>query len=176
MSFLRSSDNQMGFLRSSGQSLNDLEMKERRGRKEESSNLDEELVGLKLQQQLMWDQNLETLKDLFDKYDADSRYCSTFDSVSLALTFTRSGALDLEQFRTVVHDLQLKLTESEIIMSFKILDANGDGQIAFEEFVTWFSDLKSLRRTNRQHECNCRCAISRGRTASRKGDHCLLVL
>ena len=57
----------------------------------------------------------------FKKYDAD-----------------KSGALDVSEFTAMCKEM--RWPKKDVADSLKLLDSNGDGEISFNEFLTWYSD------------------------------------
>jgi len=71
--------------------------------------------------------DVQQIKAIFDKYDTNS-----------------SGIIGYNEFRKIVNELGIQLTSSEILMSFMVLDTNNDNNIFWEDFISWFNDLKQL--------------------------------
>ena len=58
---------------------------------------------------------------VFSKYDLD-----------------RSGTIDAKELENVLKDLGVEVSEERIREAFSVLDANGDGEISYEEFCKWW--------------------------------------
>jgi len=70
--------------------------------------------------------NPEMILEIFNRIDTD-----------------KSGAIDPDEFRTLVKDLHLKLDDVEIMALFKSIDSDGNGTIEFNEFLAWWQNSVS---------------------------------
>ncbi|KAI9202551.1 uncharacterized protein BJ171DRAFT_600816 [Polychytrium aggregatum] len=66
-----------------------------------------------------------TTQAMFNKYDIDG-----------------SGAISTKEFRKLCYDLGYYLSDLELEMDLKLLDANGDGEISYSEFIKWWKNDK----------------------------------
>ena len=53
-------------------------------------------------------------------------------------TAGRAGALDVDEFRSMCREMNW--ADEDIDGSLKLLDSDGDGEISFNEFLTWYTD------------------------------------
>ena len=73
-----------------------------------------------------------SLLQLFDKYDTDG-----------------SDSIDFEEFKVLLHDLGIKLSEPKMLAYFKRCDVHSHGAISFDEFrlALYTCDPKNPSRT-----------------------------
>eukprot|EP00735_Rhodelphis_limneticus_P006566 TRINITY_DN18987_c0_g1::TRINITY_DN18987_c0_g1_i1::g.21614::m.21614 TRINITY_DN18987_c0_g1::TRINITY_DN18987_c0_g1_i1::g.21614 ORF type:complete len:175 (+),score=14.20,sp/Q8RZB5/CML10_ORYSJ/31.33/6e-16,EF-hand_1/PF00036.27/3.3e-07,EF-hand_1/PF00036.27/0.0036,EF-hand_1/PF00036.27/7.1e-05,EF-hand_1/PF00036.27/0.00047,EF-hand_7/PF13499.1/2.1e-07,EF-hand_7/PF13499.1/1.4e-08,EF-hand_7/PF13499.1/4.4e-10,EF-hand_5/PF13202.1/6.6e-06,EF-hand_5/PF13202.1/2.8,EF-hand_5/PF13202.1/2.9e-05,EF-hand_5/PF13202.1/0 len=62
-------------------------------------------------------------KRIFSKYDKDG-----------------SGAISHDEFRSLCYDMGHCLSEAELIMALRVLDADGSGHVAYSEFLKWWQN------------------------------------
>lgn len=67
------------------------------------------------------DEELRELKETFDHFDAD-----------------KNGVIDRHEFRTLLRTLDAEFSEDDVKRGMKILDANENDVIDWEEFVGWW--------------------------------------
>ena len=65
---------------------------------------------------------LNEIKEIFDHFDKDG-----------------NGIIDAKEFRQLLGTLDSEMSEEEIEMGLLIVDANGNGIIEYDEFITWWS-------------------------------------
>ena len=65
--------------------------------------------------------DLAEVREIFDHYDADG-----------------NGVVDADEFARLCRTLDPEFDEAEIKVGLSIVDHNGNGQIEFEEFVSWW--------------------------------------
>ncbi|KAJ3331686.1 HIR complex subunit [Blyttiomyces sp. JEL0837] len=78
------------------------------------------------------------IRHLFDKYDLDS-----------------SGSISTNEFRQLCYDMGYFLTDKELALDVKLLDVDGDGEISYEEFITWWKQddrFKSLQMNDEDYD------------------------
>ncbi|KAI9344329.1 hypothetical protein BDR26DRAFT_932806 [Obelidium mucronatum] len=76
-------------------------------------------------------ERLDTFTKLFKKYDND-----------------KSGCIDIREFKSLFVDLsKKKLVNKSLMAAMRDLDANNDGKVSFNEFVTWSIRNEPLSRT-----------------------------
>ncbi len=63
----------------------------------------------------------DELRAVFDRYDTDG-----------------NGVIDRNEFRALVESLDPGFTEEDVLMGLKVLDANENGVIDWEEFAGWW--------------------------------------
>jgi Ca2+-binding EF-hand superfamily protein len=49
-----------------------------------------------------------------------------------------SGSIDHTEFKLLCRDLGYRLNETEFSMAVKVLDADGNGSISYDEFLSWW--------------------------------------
>jgi calmodulin len=77
-------------------------------------------------------QNRNNVYEVFRKFDADG-----------------GGTLDIEEFGTLLSELEVPMTEKELEETFDLLDDDGGGEIDFEEFYEWFtSEAENQKKKN----------------------------
>ena len=69
------------------------------------------------------DDALEDLRESFDYNDAD-----------------RDGKIDLEEFKSMLDELDAEIDDDEARVGFAAIDSDRDGAIEFDEFVDWWND------------------------------------
>lgn len=67
------------------------------------------------------EQEQQELKETFDHYDSDG-----------------NGVIDRNEFRALLKTLDPGFTEDDVLLGLKILDANDNGVIDWEEFADWW--------------------------------------
>jgi len=70
--------------------------------------------------------NAEKILEIFNRIDTD-----------------KSGAIDPDEFRSLVREMNLKLDDTEVMALFKSIDLDGNGTLEFNEFLTWWLDSVS---------------------------------
>ncbi|KAJ3122665.1 hypothetical protein HK100_011893 [Physocladia obscura] len=60
-------------------------------------------------------------KQLFDRYDNDG-----------------SGSISISEFRNLCYDMGYFLTDKELALDIKLLDADGNGTLSYDEFIRWW--------------------------------------
>ena len=73
--------------------------------------------------------NMETIRDKFEKHD-----------------IRRTGAIGKNEFKQLLHDLGVELGETELEMSFMMLNTGHNELITWEDFKNWFSDIQKLHK------------------------------
>ena len=69
------------------------------------------------------EEELDELREAFDYNDRDS-----------------DGKIQLDEFSSMLDELEAGMSESDIEIGFKDIDTNDDGLIDFEEFVAWWAE------------------------------------
>ena len=64
---------------------------------------------------------LRELREIFDRYDTDG-----------------NGVIDRHEFRALVQSLDPRFTEDDVLIGLKVLDANQNNVVDWEEFVGWW--------------------------------------
>ena len=70
-------------------------------------------------------EELEELGRTFDHFDADG-----------------NGVIDRNEFRALLQTLDPAFSEEDVLMGLKVLDANENGVIDWDEFVGWWGDSR----------------------------------
>ena len=73
-----------------------------------------------------------TLERLFKSFDKD-----------------KEGAIDLEEFRTMLTSLGVVFTKEEVDQVFLMVDADGGGEIELSEFTAWYNGQVRAPATER---------------------------
>lgn len=68
-------------------------------------------------------------KIVFDKYDTD-----------------HSGKINASEFKEMVYELGYHLSDVEFSLAIKILDTDGDGEISYPEFASWWQSEERFRK------------------------------
>ena len=50
------------------------------------------------------------------------------------------GWINSVEFAGLLHSLDEQLSEDECLLAFELTDADGDGLISFEEFMSWWTE------------------------------------
>jgi len=69
------------------------------------------------------EEELDELREAFDYNDRDS-----------------DGKIQLDEFSSMLDELEAETSKSDIEIGFKDIDTNDDGLIDFEEFVAWWTE------------------------------------
>ena len=69
------------------------------------------------------EEELDELREAFDYNDRDS-----------------DGKIQLDEFSSMLDELEAEMSKSDIEIGFKDIDTNDDGLIDFEEFVAWWAE------------------------------------
>ena len=69
------------------------------------------------------DEELDELRETFDYNDRDG-----------------DGLIELDEFATMLDELEADLSAAETRVGFKDIDTNHDGRIDFGEFVAWWTE------------------------------------
>ena len=69
------------------------------------------------------EEELDELREAFDYNDRDS-----------------DGKIQLDEFSSMLDELEAEMSKSDIEIGFKDIDINDDGLIDFEEFVAWWAE------------------------------------
>eukprot|EP01050_Picozoa_sp_SAG11_P000498 SAG11_NODE_16_length_26235_cov_39.900417_2_plen_111_part_00 len=96
-------------------------------------------AGLKLAQR----KKLRLLRQVFVAYSETFQKSRTEETV-VRLAFDKidaddSGYIDADEFRAIVSELGLKISEAQITEALLIMDENGDNEIEFHEFRDWWA-------------------------------------
>ncbi|MEL6177737.1 MAG: EF-hand domain-containing protein [Myxococcota bacterium] len=65
---------------------------------------------------------LDELKEIFAHFDRDD-----------------NGVIDAEEFSQLLDALGAEMSDEEIAIGLSIVDANGNGQVEFDEFIAWWT-------------------------------------
>ena len=65
--------------------------------------------------------------------------CRWLQDKWFALDSSGNGLLDFTETKVMLRDIKKKMTESEIEAAFKEMDADGCGNVDFDEFYLWFA-------------------------------------
>ena len=69
------------------------------------------------------EEELDELREAFDYNDRDT-----------------DGKIQLDEFSSMLDELEAEMSKSDIEIGFKDIDINDDGLIDFEEFVAWWTE------------------------------------
>ena len=69
------------------------------------------------------EEELDELREAFDYNDRDS-----------------DGKIQLDEFSSMLDELEAETSKSDIEIGFKDIDTNDDGLIDFQEFVAWWAE------------------------------------
>ena len=69
------------------------------------------------------DEELREVRETFDHFDTDS-----------------NGVIDRNEFRALLKSLDPGFNEDDVVMGLRVLDANKNDVIDWEEFVAWWAD------------------------------------
>jgi calmodulin len=69
------------------------------------------------------EEELDELREAFDYNDRDT-----------------DGKIQLDEFSSMLDELEAEMSKSDIEIGFKDIDTNDDGLIDFEEFVAWWTE------------------------------------
>jgi len=69
------------------------------------------------------EEELDELREAFDYNDRDT-----------------DGKIQLDEFSSMLDELEAEMSKSDIEIGFKDIDTNDDGLIDFEEFVAWWAE------------------------------------
>ena len=69
------------------------------------------------------EQRIEELKECFAEVDLNG-----------------DGSIQMEEFASLVQNLDSEASQEDCRIGFKEVDVNGDGKICFEEFYKWWLD------------------------------------
>jgi len=96
--------------------------------------------------------NPEKILEIFNRIDTD-----------------KSGAIDPDEFRVLVKDMHLKLSDDEVMVLFKSIDLDGNGTIEFNEFLQWWQDSVCGNTTMSDAAWDLRLSISEAELRSVTG-------
>ncbi|KAI9090194.1 hypothetical protein DFS34DRAFT_377095 [Phlyctochytrium arcticum] len=77
-----------------------------------------------------------TSRLVFDKYDADG-----------------SDTINVSEFRKLCYDMGHFLSDQELALAIRMLDADGNGEISYKEFISWWQKdhrFKSLQPSSQE--------------------------
>jgi len=74
----------------------------------------------------MSDQTRDDLRKRFDSFDKDG-----------------NGAIDEDEFASLVRTLRLRLTPEQTQVAFSAIDVNGNQRIDYGEFVAWWTRMST---------------------------------
>jgi Ca2+-binding EF-hand superfamily protein len=69
------------------------------------------------------EEELDELREAFDYNDRDG-----------------DGRIQLDEFASMLDELEAEMSESDVEIGFKDIDTNDDGLIDFTEFVRWWAE------------------------------------
>jgi calmodulin len=69
------------------------------------------------------EEELDELREAFDYNDRDG-----------------DGRIQLDEFASMLDELEAEMSESDVEIGFKDIDTNDDGLIDFTEFVGWWAE------------------------------------
>jgi calmodulin len=69
------------------------------------------------------EEELDELREAFDYNDRDG-----------------DGRIQLDEFSSMLDELEAEMTDSDIAIGFKDIDTNDDGLVDFQEFVAWWTE------------------------------------
>lgn len=69
------------------------------------------------------DEELREVRETFDHFDTDS-----------------NGVIDRNEFRELLKSLDPGFNEDDVVMGLRVLDANKNDVIDWEEFLAWWAD------------------------------------
>ena len=65
---------------------------------------------------------LEEIQEIFSHFDRDG-----------------NGTIDAEEFGALMEALGAEMSDEELEIGLTIIDANGNGQVEFDEFIDWWT-------------------------------------
>jgi len=69
------------------------------------------------------EEELDELREAFDYNDRDG-----------------DGRIQLDEFSSMLDELEAEMTDRDIAIGFKDIDTNDDGLVDFQEFVAWWTE------------------------------------